>query len=119
MTSSPQVLEHRSSRQGRWLEVHRLRITIWIAVAEGLLTIVHVIPKWFVFALAVIAVAVWWFAGRRSNSHTVRQVSWIFAASQALVVLVPVLLIVLGTLAVVAVAVIAIAGLILLFTERP
>jgi hypothetical protein len=116
---SGHVLEHASSRPGRWLRGHRLRITLWIAVVEALLVVLHVLSWWLVAALFAVAVALWWYAGRTSRSDAVRQVSWIAAASQALVVFVPVVLFVATTIAVAIVVLLAIAALIFLFTERP
>jgi hypothetical protein len=116
---SSHVLEHGSTRPGRWLRTHRLRFTLWIAVVEGLLLVIHVLPKWPVFAFAVLAIALWWYAGRRARSDAARQSAWILAASQALVVLIPVALLILGTVAIVAVALIAVAALVMLFAERP
>ncbi len=118
MTSTPQVLEHGSTRPGRWLREHRLRVALWIAVAEGLLTIVGVIPKYLVFLLALVALALWWFVGRRHRHDTARHATWIFATSQLLVVLVPAAIVILGTVAVVVISLIAVAALVVLFTER-
>jgi len=56
--------------------------------------------------------------GRSLRSDTARQAGWIAAASQALVVLVPVLVFIVGTIALVAVALLAVFALIVLFTER-
>ena len=77
------------SRPGRWLRERRLRITLWIAAIEGLLYLFGVLHWWAAFVLALIAVGFWWFVGRRSRSDSVRQSSWIFAASQLLVLCVP------------------------------
>jgi hypothetical protein len=106
------------SRPGGYLSERRLRISLVIAVIEGLLVIVDVIPRWAVFIVAVAAVAYWAAYGRSSQSVMVRQASWIFAASQVFVILVPLLMFFFKTVAYVALAVIAIAALIFLFTER-
>ena len=114
-----EVIEHGSSRLGRWLQERRLRIALWIAVVEGLLVVVHVINRWVAFAVAVAAILVYFLAGRESRSQAARQSSWIVAASQAMVVLVPILLIIIGTFALIAVGVIAVVALVALFSERP
>jgi hypothetical protein len=113
------VVDHRSSRTGRWLQEKRVRIALWIAVIEGLLVAVHAINRWLAFAIAAAAVLIYYFAGRESRSHTARQVSWILAVSQAAVVLVPILVILIGTFALIAVGVLAIVALVALFSERP
>jgi len=112
------VIEHDTTQHGRWLRGHRVRIAIWVAVVEGILVVVHVIPWWLAVVVAALAVLFYYQVGRGSKSDTVRQASWIVAASQALVALVPILVIVVGTLALVAVAILAVLALIALFTER-
>ncbi|MGH3003752.1 MAG: hypothetical protein ACRDM1_13990 [Gaiellaceae bacterium] len=113
------AIEHGSTRSGRWLRDRRLRVTFWIAAAEGLLYLVHVLHLWEAVVLAAIAVGVWWYVGRRHRSDLVRQATWIFAASQLLVLCVPVALRILSLIAIVVVVVLAIGALILLFTRRP
>jgi len=112
------VLEHRSSRPGRWLRTHRLRITLWIALVEALLVVFHVVSWWMVVLVAALAVGFWWYAGRSSHADAVRQGSWIAAVSQLLVTFVPLVLLVATTIAVAVVVLLAIAALILLFKER-
>jgi hypothetical protein len=112
------VLEHGSSRPARWLRMHRLRFTLWIALAEALLVIVHVLSWWVVVLFAAVAVALWWFAGRRSRSDVLREGTWIAAASQLLVTMVPIVLLVAGTVAILVVALFAVGALIILFAER-
>jgi uncharacterized membrane protein len=113
------AIEHGSSRSSRWLRERRLRITFWIAAVEGLLYLVHVLHWWEAVVLAAIAVALWWFGGRTSRSDVVRQATWVFAASQLLVLCVPIALGIVKALAIGVVALLAIAALILLFTRRP
>jgi hypothetical protein len=113
------AIEHGSSRSSRWLRERRLRITLWIAAVEGLLYLVHVLHWWEAVALAAIAVGLWWFGGRTSRSDIVRQATWVFAASQLLVLCVPIALGIVKALAIGVVALLAIAALILLFTRRP
>jgi cation transport ATPase len=118
MTSTGHVIDGGGTSSGRWLRGRRLKITLWIAAVEGLLALLHVIHWWEVVVLAAIALGFWWFVGRGNRSDLLRQTSWIFAASQLLVVLVPAALAIVGTLAVVFVALFAVAALIFLFRER-
>jgi hypothetical protein len=115
---SGHVLEHGSSRPGRWLRTHRLRLTLWIALAEGVLVVFHVLSWWLVVLVAALAVGFWWYVGRRNSSDLVRQGSWIAGVSQLLVTMVPIILVVATTVAIAVVALFAIAALIILFTER-
>ena len=113
------VVEHGSSRTGRWLQERRVRFALWIAVIEGLLVAIHVVNRWVAIAIAAAAVLLYFFAGRESRSHAARQVSWIRATSQAAVVLIPFLLIIAGTFALIAVGLLAIVALVALFSEHP
>jgi hypothetical protein len=113
-----QAIEHGTSRTGRWLRERRYRFTLWIAAAEGLLYLFHVLSWWAAVALAIIAVGFWVYAGRAHRSDTVRQLSWVFAASQLLVLCVPLALGIVKAVAVAVIAVLAIVALFALFRER-
>jgi hypothetical protein len=112
------VLDHGTTRTGRWLRANRIKIAIWIAVAEGLLILLGPIPKLPAIVLAIVIVGIYFWVGRRITFDSGRQAAWIAAASQALVALVPILAIVVGTLALILVGFIAVIALILLFTDR-
>lgn len=112
------AIEHRSSRASRWLRQRRLQFTLWVAAIEGLLYVLHVLHLWEAVVLAVVAVAVWFYAGRTSRSDLVRQLTWVFAAVQLLVLLVPLVLTILKGVAIALVVLLAVGALIFLFTER-
>ena len=103
---------------GQALRQNRIKISLWIAAAEGLLALVHVIPRWAIYVLAVVAVVVYVTSGRRYGSPTARNASWIFAVSQCAAVLVPVVWFVAKWLAITAMVAIAVVALIFLFMER-
>jgi FtsH-binding integral membrane protein len=103
---------------GTSLRHNRIKIALWIAAAEGLLTVVGVIPHWLVWVLAAVAIGFWAGAGRNYKSNLARQLSWIFATSQAAAVLVPTVWFIAKWAAITVVAVIALVALIYLFTER-
>ena len=113
------AIEHGSSRSSRWLRERRLRITFWVAALEGLLFLVGILHWWQALVLALIAIGFWWFAGRANRSDSVRQVSWIFAASQLIVLCVPLALAIVKAVAIAVVALLAIGALVLPFTRRP
>ena len=73
---------------------------------------------WAAFVLALIAVGFWWFVGRGNRNDSVRHVAWIFAASQLLVLCVPIALSLVKAVAIAVIALLAIGALIFLFTER-
>ena len=111
--------DHALSRPGGYLRQHRVRIALWIAVVEGVLVVLDESLKWPVYGLAAIAILFWFGFARNYKSSLARQSSWIFAASQALAVLVPIVWAV--TKMVVAIAIIvaiAVAALYFLFAER-
>jgi hypothetical protein len=116
--SQGHVLEHRSTPGGRWLRARRLRIAFAIALVEGLLVVLDVVEWWIAVLVAVAAIAFYVVTGRNLRSYPAKQASWIAAAAQALVVLVPVLVVVISWLAIVALAVLAVIALVLLLADR-
>ncbi len=113
-----QAIEHGSTKGGRWLRERRIRITLAIAAIEGLLYLFGALHWWAAVILALIALSFWWFVTRRSRSHTLRQVGWIFASSQLLVLCVPLAIGILKAVAIAVIIIFAIVALIFLFTER-
>ena len=112
------VAAHGSSRTGRWLRQHRLRLALWTAVAEGVLVLFDVIPGWVAVALAGALVLFYVVVGRRLSSESARQIAWVGAVSQLLVALVPALVALLTIAAIAALVIIAAVALVLLFADR-
>jgi hypothetical protein len=113
-----QLVEHGSTPLGRWLRAKRLRIAAWIALAEGVLVLIHVIPRIPALILAA-AILVFYFGfGRQVRIDSLRQVSWIAATSQALMILVPVLAALIGGLAIIALVALAVVALFVLLQDR-
>jgi hypothetical protein len=113
------TIEHGTTRWGRWLRARRIRITLWIAVLEGI--IVAVSPsftKWTVIAVAVPVLALYVIWGRNAKSDTTFQIAWIAGASQALAVVVVILGVLLSWLPLVLAAIFAAIALLFLFHER-
>jgi hypothetical protein len=113
------AIEQGSTRSGRWLREHRLRFTLWIAAVEGFLYLFHVLHWWEAVLLAIIAVGFWFYVARGNRSDVLRQIGWVFAVSQLLVLCVPVALAVVKAIAIGVIALLAIAALVFLFRERP
>jgi heme A synthase len=104
---------------GQYLRRHRMRLSLWIALGEAFLVLIHVIPRIALYLLAVLALILWFAAARRYSNNTARNASWVFATSQSVAVLVPILWEVTKFFVAVAVVVaIAVAALVFLFTER-
>ena len=112
------MIEHGGSRTSRWLREQRVRIALWIALAEGILILVGVIPKSVALLVALVVLALYFLVARERTSGTTREAFWIVAVSQAVIALVPLLLFVLGTIAIILVALIAVAALVVLFADR-
>ena len=113
-------IEHGSTRTGRWLRARRLRIALWTAVAEAILVaLLHDVSRWTVIGIAVArrrrSTS---FVGRDARSDTVRQVSWIAAASQTLAVLAVVFAFILFWGALLLAAIFAAVALLVLFSDR-
>lgn len=119
MTTYP-VVEHGTTRLGRWLRARRLRIAFVIAVVETVLILPPIDALgWFpVVAIAVVVFAFYFFVGRKSRFDAVRQLSWTAAASQVLPVVIPFVLVVVGTLVVIAVIALLVVVGALLFVDR-
>lgn len=113
------MLEQRSSRVGRWLRARRVRLALWIAAAEAIVVwAAQDVSRWTVIVLAVVAVAAYLLVGRGSRSDTIRQTSWIFAASQLLAVIAAILAFILLWTVIVAVVAFAAIALLFVFLDR-
>ncbi len=112
------VIEHGSTRGGRWVRERRLQLAVGLALLEGVLVAVDVIQAWVAIVLALAMLAVYFGWARAQSAEWIRESAWVVAVWQALVLLVPVLVIVVGTLALVAVAALAVLALVALFADR-
>jgi hypothetical protein len=112
------AIEQREGLWARWLRERRLKIALGVAVVEGILVVVDVIPAWVAIVLGIAIVAYWWVAGRDHRWQLARQVSWTAAMSQVFVALVPLLAFVLTALAIVALVIIAVVALVALLADR-
>ena len=84
--SSDAVIDHDSSRTGRWLRPRRVRIALWIAVVESILAAVthNVSRVTIVIARGDLRTDLLDLGADQGD--TIRQVTWIAAASQSLAV---------------------------------
>jgi hypothetical protein len=112
------VLEHGTTRTDRWLRRYRTRIAVWIAVAEAILLVFGAVNRWGALLFAALVIVVYFALEHRLRSQSGRDILWIAAVSQALVALVPVLVILVGTLTLIAVGFLAAVALIVLFSDR-
>lgn len=112
------VVDHGTTRSGRWLRRYRTRIAFWIAIVEAILLVFGAISRWGALLVAVLIIVGYFAVGSRLRSPPARDIAWIAAVSQALVALVPILVILIGTLALIAVGILAIVALVVLFGDR-
>jgi hypothetical protein len=84
----PQTIEHRQSSSARWLRERRLRLALLIAFIESLLVLSSDHGWRYVVIAAIIALAVYWFLGRR-RPGVVYELTWVAAFSQLLAAIVP------------------------------
>jgi hypothetical protein len=113
------VIEHGTTRTGRWLKARRVRLALWIAVIEGVIVaLTHDFSRWTVIAIAIPVLALYVFWGRHAGSDTARQVTWIAASSQALAVVVVIMAFILNWLALILAAIFAAIALLFLLGDR-
>jgi hypothetical protein len=116
---SRSVIEHGTTRAGRWLKARRVRLALWIAVIEGVIVaLAHDFSRWTVIAVAIPVLALYLFWGRHADSDTARQISWIAAASQALAVVVVIMAFILNWLALILAGIFAAIALLFLIVDR-
>jgi hypothetical protein len=118
LSDSSQVIENGTSRTGLWLRARRFRIAVWIAVLETLVVLFsHDVTKVTVIVLAILAAVIFAFT-RNARSQVVRQLAWIFAASQFLAIIPAILGFIVKGLVIAALVIFAILGLAYLFLDR-
>ena len=119
LSDSSQLIEHGTSKPGRWLRARRNRIALPIALVEAIVVVIfHDVSRFTVIGISVVAFVLYWFAGRSSRSDAFRQVSWIFAASQLLAVIAAVLAFIVLWTAILAACVFAVIALFFVVTDR-
>jgi hypothetical protein len=112
------VVEHRQGPTTRWIRERRVSIAIAVAIAEGVLIVAGELSKALALVVAIGVVVLYFTLADRLRPGIAREVAWVAAVSQAIVMLVPVLVILIGTLTLIAIAVIGVIALVLLFSRR-
>ena len=113
--ASPRTIE---PGLGGRLRFHRVRISLWIGAIEGVVVLFsHDLTKWTVMFLALIA-GLAYLLGRNAKSNVVRQVLWIFAASQLIAFVLAMLGWIVKWALIAGLITVAILGLAYLFVDR-
>jgi hypothetical protein len=118
MASSSVIEAGGDSGRGSWLQARRLRLALLIGLVESILVVAGGLRWFWVLAFAALAIALYAFVARGARHHVLRELAWIFAASQLIAVLVPVLWEVAKFLAVVILVVMAAVLLVMLLMDR-
>lgn len=112
------VVEHRESATARWLRERRISLAIGVAILEGILIVAGELSKALALIVAIAVVVGYFMLSDRLRPGVGHEIAWIAAVSQAIVLLVPLLVLVIGTLALIALAAIGVVALLLLFSRR-
>ena len=112
------VIEHRESATMRWLREKRISLAIGVAVVEGVLIVAGELSKALALIVAIAVVVGYFTLADRLRPGVGREIAWIATVSQAIVLLVPLLVLVIGTLTLIAIAAIGVVALLLLFSRR-
>jgi hypothetical protein len=116
--STGTALERDSSASGGWLRQHRVRTALWIAVIEVILAaLTSSISKYTIIALGLITIPIYLIWGKDQRG-TIRHVSWIAAASQALAIVAVLLSHFIGLFVLVLAGIFAAVALFLIFADR-
>lgn len=103
-----------------WLWANRLRLSLAIAVIEGLVVAFEKdFSRITVIVVAIPVILFYLLAGRTLETRIARELSWILAMSQALAVVAAILAVILSWIALVLVGVFAVIGIYLLLHDRP
>jgi hypothetical protein len=89
-----------------------------VAILEGILIVAGELSKALAVIVAIGLVVGYFTLADRLKPGVGREIAWIAAVSQAIVLLVPLLVLVIGTLTLIAIAAIGILALVLLFSRR-
>ncbi len=112
------VVEHGEGSFSRSLRRRRFIVAAVVAGVEAVLVLADVIPWWVAILAAIAAVATYVGWARDHSAPIVRSIAWVAAASQLVVVLVPVAIVLAGLLAIVGVVVLAAIALAVLLLDR-
>ena len=75
------VIEHGSTRGGRWVRERRLQLAVGLALLEGVLVAVDVIQAWVAIVLALAVLAVYFGWARAQSAEWIRESAWVVAVS--------------------------------------
>ena len=117
MASYEAAGEEREGRAARWLHERRLRLVLVVALVESLLIIAGDLGWFWVVGLAVVAVILY-AVRERLRFRALHELTWIFAASQLIAVVIPFLWELVQIIAIAAIVLLAVVLLAFLLIDR-
>jgi len=114
---SPRTIDHGSSKWERFVRVNRYKLALAVVIVEALLVALGGISLWLAVIIGGLALVLYLLV-RQELSGIGRELAWVGAASQAIGVLVFVLVLVAAFLVILVVVMLALAVLGALFWER-
>jgi cation transport ATPase len=116
--SSDMIVDHDSSTTGRRRRRHRVRTALWIAVLEAVLAaLTHSVSQYTIIVLGLITIPLYLFWGTNQRD-TIKQITWIAAASQALAIVAVLLAHFIGLFVLILAGIFAAVALFLIFADR-
>jgi cation transport ATPase len=106
------------ARRGRFAD-RKVKIALLIAGVEGLLLLFGRLSRWVVIAVAIPLVLVYLLRGRELRPGLARNVLWIVAASQVLVVVAAIVAFFVGLLVLVLLGIFAGVAFLLIYLDQP
>jgi hypothetical protein len=106
------------ARRSSWLD-KRAKIALALAAFEGLLLLLGRLSKWVVLVVAIPCVLVYLLRGREMKPGVGRDILWVVAVSQLLIILAAVVSFLIGTLVLILLGVFLAIALLLLWYDEP
>jgi len=101
-----------------WLD-RRAKIALIVAAVEGLLLLIGSLSKWLVIVVAIVGIALWFFRGRDLKPGLWKDVLWVVAVSQLLIILAAIVSFFIDTLVLILLGVFVAVALLLLWADEP
>lgn len=101
-----------------WLD-RRAKIALAVAAVEGLLLLLGSLSKWLVIVVAIVGVALYLARGREMKPGLWKDILWVVAVSQLLIILAAIVSFFIDTLILIVLGVFVAVALLLLFYDEP
>jgi len=115
---SPHMAEPAATPRRSWLD-RRAKIALIVAAVEGLLLLLGSLSKWLVIVVAIVGVAVYFLRGRDLKPGLWKDVLWVVAVSQLLIILAAIVSFFIDTLVLILLGIFVAVALFLLWADDP